>query len=257
MLFEEDLKYVPGKYHELVRMAYDDVPDRRDLLRQLEETIKECYPVYRKNDVSHIDSNYRVRSYKINERRCLLVLLAARRNLMDRLFVMTEDAYRQLETINGTLTGLSREAVRKTRALYEAWLENEEPAWRYDSQVYGRVIAEGYEEKPADGTVSDYATMSEIIEDVAERELFRIEFSGSPDRIPDKSFVWDYPVISDEEFCYRVESPFGSFPMCHAFETLYRDTMYSSQDILRIAMYWADVAVIHQRIVNPQGVLVK
>ena len=140
--------------------------------------------------------------------------------------------------------------------LYDSWRKAEDEAWKNDCQVYGKINAEGWnEDMPSDETGSDYESMIEVIEDVGNRELFRIDFSGNQERTLDDLKDWGYTIYAERDFWYGEECPYGTFPMCYAFNKLYYDLLYSHYDILHIGMYWADVAVINQRIVNPQGKL--
>ena len=118
-------------------------------------------------------------------------------------------------------------------ALYDAWLKDEEAEWRNDCEMSGRIYAGEWEETETDETGSDYCSMMNIIEEIEEiyeRDLFSIEFSGAPHIIP----YMDYPIMSCLLFSNGGKQPFGDFTMCRAFCRLYRDTLYSHFDILRI-----------------------
>ena len=134
-------------------------------------------------------------------------------------------------------------------------MKDEEADWRNDCQVSGRVFAEGWQEIGTDDTGSDYDTMIQIIEEVDRRELFTVDFSGSPDLNSTDFIQWDNRIDSCRLFSFGGPKPYGDFTMCRAFDTLYTDSLYSNQDILRIKMFWADVDLTHQRIVTPQGEL--
>lgn len=229
---------------------YNRKLDDKQLLMHLEKAIKSVYCSYIKND------NYAVDKKMHGEKQCLRILLEQRRRLMNKMFSLTEETYNQFFTINNTLLDLSNKVKAKALALYKAWLNDEEDEWRNDCQVSGRIFAESWEEKETDETGSDYCTMMDIIEEIGERNLYEIDFSGAPDIIPNSS-TWkrEFNVSTVLLFSEGGQQLFGDFTMCKAFYMLYKDSLYSHYDILRIKMYWADVAITHQRIVTPKGEL--
>ena len=248
-LLGSDYLTVPEEMHDLVIQSYSlnrDI-DKKQLLMQLEEAIKKVYDIYRKTSSYNADKKWG------EERECLKILLAARRKVMNRMFCLTQDTYNKFFTINNTLLDLSKKVRKKVLALYDAWLKDEEAEWRNDCEMSGRIYAGEWEETETDETGSDYCSMMNIIEEIEEiyeRDLFSIEFSGAPHIIP----YMDYPIMSCLLFSDGGKQPFGDFTMCRAFCRLYRDTFYYSHfDILRIKMFWADVAITHQRIVTPTG----
>ena len=256
-MFGTDYRFVPEHLRDVLLMAHDMECDAVKLLPQIEEGVLEVYDQYRR------DERWDGWQTKGGERRCLQLLLEARKRLMNRMFQLTEESYRQFSEINDTLLDLSRKTCKKMEKLYEAWLKDEEKEWRNDCQVCGRIFAEGWEEREmsangdnADGTYSDYERIMAIIEEVGERDLLHIEFSGYPERVlPNDNCYWESEVESSLLFSYGGPKPYGDFVMCRAFCHLYGDSLYSRQDILRIKMFWADVALTHQRIVTPQGKL--
>ena len=248
-LFGMDYLSIPEDMRDIVLQSYERNVDGKQLLAQLEDCIKKVYGSYKKN------YNYAVDQRMYGEKRCLQILLEARRYVMNKMFCLTEDTFNQFVTINDTLLDLSKKVGDKVLALYNAWLKDEEAAWRNDCEVDGTISAEGWEENETDETGSDYCAMMKIIEEVGDRDLYKIEFSGCPDRIPDHSCEWNFSTTSARLFCGGGEQLFGDFTMCKAFYRLYKDSLYSHYDILRIKMYWADVALTHQRIVTPRGEL--
>ncbi len=255
-MFGTDYRFVPEHLRDVLLAAHDWHCDAEKILRQIEEGILEVYDQYRR------DERWDGWQTKGGERRCLQLLLEARKRLMNRMFHQTEESYRRFSEINDTLLDLSRKTCKKIKTLYEAWLKDEEEEWRNDCQVCGRIFAEGWEEaeasiddKKADETGSDYDRMMAIIEEVDERDLLHIEFSGSPDYTLGDEWNWEREVQSSLLFSYGVARPYGDFVMCCAFQHLYSESLYCPQDILRIKMFWADVALTHQRIVTPQGKL--
>ena len=247
-----DYLTVPEDMRDLVVRSYSlkrDI-DRKQLLMQLEEAIKKVYDIYRETNSYHADKKWN------RERECLRILLEARRKVMNRMFCLTQDTYNKFFTINNTLLDLSKKVSKKVLALYDAWLKDEEAEWRNDCEVSGKIFAEAWEETETDETGSDYCSLMSIIEEIGERNLFGIEFSGTPDIVPDHTYNrWNYPTTSCWLFSGGGKLPFGDFTMCKAFYTLYCDTLYSHFDILRIKMFWADVAITHQRIVTQTGEL--
>ena len=253
-ILDSDYLIVPEEMHDLVVQSYSlnlnrDI-DKKQLLMQLEEAIKKVHDTYRK-------SIYNADKKCGKERECLKILLAARRKVMNRMFCLTQDTYNKFLTINNTLLDLSKKVRKKVFVLYDAWLKDEEAEWRNDCEMSGRIFAEAWEEIETDETGSDYCSMMEIIEEIEDdRDLFSIGFSGAPDIVPDNTYYrLDYPIKSCLLFSEGGKQPFGDFTMCRAFCRLYRDTLYSHFDILRIKMFWADVAITHQRIVTPTGEL--
>ena len=248
-LFGMDYLSIPEDMRGIVLQSYERNVDKKQLLAQLEDCIKKVYGSYKKDD------NYAADQRMHGEKRCLQILLEARRRVMNKMFCLTEDTFNQFVTINGTLLDLSKKVGNKVLALYNAWLKDEEAAWRNDCNVEGTIFAEGWKEGETDETGSDYCAMMEVIEEVDNRDLYKIGFSGCPDRIPDHSYEWNFSTTSARLFCGGGEQLFGDFTMCKAFYRLYTDSLYSHYDILRIKMYWADVALTHQRIVTPKGEL--
>ena len=255
-MFGTDYRFVPEHLRDALLAAHDWHCDAEKILRQIEEGILEVYDQCRR------DECWDGWQKKGGERRCLQLLLEARKRLMNRMFHQTEESYRRFSEINDTLLDLSRKTCKKIVVLYEAWLKDEEEEWRNDCQVRGRIFAEGWEEaeasiddKKADETGSDYDRMMGIIEEVGERDLLLIEFSGSPDYTLGDEWNWEREVQSSLFFSYGGARPYGDFVMCRAFQHLYSESLYCPQDILRIKMFWADVALTHQRIVTPQGKL--
>lgn len=255
-MFGTDYRFVPEHLRDVLLAAHDWHCDAEKILRQIEEGILEVYDQYRR------DERWDGWQTKGGERRCLQLLLEARKRLMNRMFHQTEESYRRFSEINDTLLDLSRKTCKKIKTLYEAWLKDEEEEWRNDCQVCGRIFAEGWEEaetvtgdENVDETGSDYDRMMGIIEEVGERDLLLIEFSGSPDYTLGDEWNWEREVQSSLFFSYGGARPYGDFVMCRAFQHLYSESLYCPQDILRIKMFWADVALTHQRIVTPQGKL--
>ena len=255
-MFGTDYRFVPEHLRPTLLAAHDRHCNAVKMLRQIEEGVLEVYDQYRR------DERWDGWQTRNGERRCLQLLLKARKRLMNRMFHQTEETFRRLSEINDTLLDLSRMTCKKIVALYEAWLKDEEEEWRNDCQVCGRIFAEGWEEKETstgdeniDETGSDYDRMMAIIEEVGERDLLLIEFSGSPDYTLGDEWNWKYEMQSSFLFSYGGAKPYGDFVMCRAFQHLFSESLYSHQDILRIKMFWADVALTHQRIVTPQGKL--
>ena len=246
-----DYLTVPEDMRDLVIQSYSfnrDI-DRKQLLMQLEEAIKKVYDIYRETSSYNADKKWG------KERECLRILLATRRMVMNEMFSLTQDTYNKFLTINNTLLDLSKKVRKKVFVLYDAWLKDEEAEWRNDCEMSSRIFAEAWEETETDETGSDYCSMMEIIEEIGERNLFSIEFSGAPDIVHDET-KWYYPTATScLLFSGGGKQPFGDFTMCRAFCTLYRDTLYSHFDILRIKMFWADATITHQRIVTPTGEL--
>ena len=246
-----DYMLIPEHLRQLLLNAYDIHREKKEFLHPLEEGIKETYNQFRR--ANHW---YDKRRSKDEEYRCLQILLKARRMVMNRMFNQTEETYKQFLQINDTLRDLSIKTWNKINALYKSWLNDEEAEWRNDCQVSGSIFAEGWLEIDTDGTGSDFDMMMQIIEEVGRRELFTVDFSGSPDFMLDNSIQWkDRRIDSCRLFSFGGPKPYGDFTMCSAFDTLYTDSLYCQQDILRIDMFWADVNITHQRIVTPQGEL--
>lgn len=251
-LLGSDYLTIPEDMRDLVMQSYSfnrDI-DSKQLLMQLEEAIKKMYDLYWKTSSYHTDKKWN------EERECLKILLNVRRRVMNEMFCLTQDTYNKLVIINNTLLDLSNKLRKKVFALYDAWLKNEEAEWKNDCQIEAKIFAESWEETETDETGSDYCTMMEIIEEIEDdRNLFSIDFSGAPDIVPDHTYRWKYSTTSCLLFSEGGARPFGDFTMCKAFCRLWRDTLYSRLDILRIKMFWADAAIIHQRIVTPTGEL--
>ncbi len=250
MLFGADYMLIPEKLHRLLLNVHDLHGEKQEYLLPLEEGIKTVYDKYKR-----ADHWYDTGSSRNEERRCLQILLEARRLVLNKLFHLTEDTYNQFLLINNTLKDLSIKTTKKVASLYESWLTDEEADWRNDCQVDGSIIAEGWQETETDETGSDYDTMIKIIEDVGRRELFTVSFSGNPDFKLGNNYQELAQISSCRLFSFGGAKPYGDFTMCRAFDTLYTDSLYSNQDILRIKMFWADVDFTHQRIVTPQGEL--
>lgn len=250
LLFGADYMSVPEELRQLLLSVYDHSSEIKELLLPLEKGIKDAYDRYMRSD-------HRCETSKSGseECRCLQILLRARKQVMNKMFHLTEDTYNQFLCINNTLKDLSYKTYKKIEALYQSWLKDEEADWRNDCQVSGRIFAEGWQEIGTDDTGSDYDTMIQIIEEVDRSELFTVDFSGSPDLNSIDFIQWDNRIDSCRLFSFGGPKPYGDFTMCRAFNTLYTDSLYCNQDILRIKMFWADVALVHQRIVTPQGEL--
>ena len=252
-MFGTDYRFVPEHLRDVLLAAYDRHCNAEKILQQTEEGVLEMYDQYRRDECW---DGWQTRS---GERRCLQLLLKTRKRLMDKMFHQTEETFCRFSEINDTLLDLSRKACKKIMALYEAWLKDEEKEWANDCQVCGRIFAEGWEEKETptgdEKADADYSRMMAIIEEVDERDLLHVEFSGSPDYTLDDGWKWKCEVNSSLLFSYGGPHPYGDFVMCRAFQHLYSESLYSHQDILRIKMFWADVALTHQRIVTPQGKL--
>ena len=250
MLYGADYMLIPEQLRMVLLSIYDLHVENQEFLLPLEEGIKKTYGKYREPDHKKEKG-----SSQREERRCLQLLLSARRQVLNKMFHLTEDTYNQFLVVNNTLKDLSIKTRNKIRALYNSWLKDEETEWRNDCQVSGSIIAEGWQEIGADETGSDFDTMIEIIEEIGRRELFTVDFSGSPDFKLDNNLQYLAPIDSCRLFSLGGSKPYGDFTMCRAFDTLYTDSLYSKQDILRIKMFWADVNFTHQRIVTPQGEL--
>lgn len=248
-LFGTDYMLIPEQMRHILLSVHDLHGEKQEYLLPLEEGIKSVYDKYRL-----VDHWYDSNSYRSEESRCLQILLGARRLVLNNMFHLTEDTYNQFLLINNTLKDLSIKIKNKIRSLYELWLNDEEAGWRNDCQLDGSIIAEGWQEIGTDETGSDYDTMIKIIEEIGRRELFSVCFSGSPDFKFD-NLQWLAQIDSCRLFSFGGSKPYGDFTMCRAFDTLYTDSLYSNQDILRIKMFWADVDFTHQRIVTPQGEL--
>ena len=248
MLFGSDYMLIPEQLRQLLLQVHDLHGDKKEFLLPLEEGIKTAYDSYRR-----VDHWYG--STKCEERRGLQILLEARRQVMNKLFHLTEENYNQFLRINNTLLDLSCKTCKKMDILYRSWLKDEEEDWRNDCQVSGRIIAEGWKEEGTDETESDYETMMQIIEEVGNRELYESCFSGMPDCVINKLIECKRPMDSYRLFSFGGPHPYGDFSMCKAFNKLYTESLYSKQDILRIEMFWADVNFTHQRIVTPEGKL--
>lgn len=250
MLFGTDYLLIPEQLRQLLLNVYDLHSEKKAYLLPLEEGIKDVYDKYRR-----ADHWYDTGSSRSEERRCLQILLEARKRVLNKMFHLTEDTYNRFLQINNTLKDLSIKTRKKAVSLYESWLNDEEADWRNDCQVDCSIIAEGWQETGTDETRSDYETMIKIIEEVGRRELFTISFLGSPDFKLGNNYQELAQISSCRLFSFGGAKPYGDFTMCRAFDTLYTDSLYSNQDILRIKMFWADLDFTHQRIVTPQGVL--
>ena len=249
-LYGADYMLIPEQLRMILLNIYDLQEENQEYLLPLEEGIKKAYDKYRK-----LDHKKDKGSSQSEERRFIQLLLCARKQVMNKMFHLTEDTYNQFLVVNNTLKDLSIKTRDKIRVLYNSWLKDEETEWRNDCQVSGSIIAEGWQEIGADETGSDFDTMIEIIEEIGRRELFTVDFSGSPDFKFDNNFQSKETIDSCRQFSLGGSKPYGDFAMCRAFDTLYTDSLYCKQDILRIKMFWADVNFTHQRIVTPQGEL--
>lgn len=250
MLFGTDYMSIPEQMRHILLSVHNLHGEEQEYLLPLEEGIKTVYDKYRR-----AEHWYDTGSSRSEERRCLQILLEARRLVLNKLFHLSEDTYNQFLQINNTLMDLSIKTRKKVVSLYEAWLNDEEVDWKNDCQVEGRIIAEGWQERETDEIGSDYDTMIKIIEEISRRELFTVSLSGSPDFKLDNNLEMLAQINSCRVFSFGGPMPYGDFTMCRAFDTLYTDSLYSNQDILRIKMFWADVDFTHQRIVTPQGEL--
>lgn len=244
-----DFSFMQKDVINILKESYNPSTDDKLLLMRLEKDINKAYNLYVKE--KYKIAGLRVRGWK----QCLQTLLEARKRVMDRMFCLTEESYNRFFTINNTLLDLSEKVIDKIFALYNAWLKDEESEWRNDCNVSGTIIAEAWENKGIDKTGSDYNTMMDIIEEVGNRNLFEIGFSGCNDHTSNEILKLRYDTMSALMFCMKEKPLFGNFEMCRAFCKLYKDSLYSKYDILRIKTYWADVAITHQRIVSPEGEL--
>lgn len=239
---------IPEEYREIVCSAYKPkIENCKELIEALEAGIKSVYDRYTTADKTGI-----VRSSRA-DKRCLQIMLLARRHVMNRMFTNDENTFNQFKALNQTLLDLSETLRKKILSLYQAWLDHEEDEWRNDCNVEGTIIAEGWKEAEGDDTGSDYSTMMSIIEDVTEIPLLQIMFSGSPDNRIDGSYRWSWGIEGNCYFSCGGPKSHGDFVMCTAFNHLLTGSLYSHQDILRIEMFWADATITHQRIVTPQG----
>lgn len=218
------------------------------LLLELENCIKEVY-----------DQDRKTRPYFCNHIReenakTLKMLLDERKHILNKMFRLTRETFDQFKAINSNLLDLHNRMADKMAALYSTWLEHEEDGWQNDCQVKGKIIVEQTKENyPDDGTGSDHEWMMNLIEELSGNRLIDIEFSGCPDKSCDRfhlNLEHDQPNIY---FSGGGERPFGDFLMCRAFQNLEFESFYAPQDILRIAYYWCDVALVHQRITDEKG----
>lgn len=240
--------YGLGKYRQLLGEASQRRnTNRRELLAEIETAIKAEYDAYCTEDITGIRRNP-------SGKRCIQILLEARKRVMNKMYVLNEEDFDHFKTINTTLFDLTSKLVGKLYAIYRHWLDNEEVDWNKDCEVCGKVIAEGWKKKGNDDTGSDYNTLLPIIEDMTDSPLFKIEFSGSQDRkIDDIKGIYFHPASGGHLFSFGGPQPFGDFVMCSAFDHLLIDSYYSRQDILRIELFWADADITHQRIVTSEG----
>jgi hypothetical protein len=100
-MFGTDYRFVPEHLRPTLLAAHDRHCDAAKMLRQVEEGILEVYYQYRR------DECWDGWQTKGGERRCLRLLLEARKRLMNRMFRLTEDSYRRFSEINDTLLDLS------------------------------------------------------------------------------------------------------------------------------------------------------
>ena len=249
-----DYSIVPEKYHDLLKIAdgtyrLQDRNLKKQILADIETAIKEIYEDSKKEFALPYENG------RYDE--MLRIMLSKRNSVMNSLFVLDEKAYNTFNKMNSYLRDLTAKTNRKLMKIYKEWLNDEEEDWRNDCQLRCRIIAEGWkEELPTDETGSDYDLMFQLVEHVGRRNLYEKEFSGHPEFVPDDS--WEY-LVWEENYTHLFSggdgTPFGDFPMCTAFENLLIDSLYSKYDILLISMFWADAAIIHQRIVNTDGEL--
>lgn len=218
------------------------------ILQDVESCIKEVYDQDRKQRPYYCN---RIRE---ENKQTLHLLLTERKYILNEMFNLTQETFEQFQTINRNLLDMHNRMVDKMAALYSNWLEHEEDGWQNDCQVKGKIIVEQVKEDyPDDGSDSDHEWMMNLIEELSGNRLIDIEFSGCPDKSCDRfhlNLEHDQPNIY---FSGGGEKPFGDFLMCRAFQNLEFESLYAPQDILRIAYYWCDVALEHQRITNEKG----
>ena len=245
-----DFKLLPKHILPALGVAHSRSRDTNwpKLLHELENCIKE---VYLQDIKQRPDYCIRIRE---ENAKTLKMLLDERKHILKEMFHLTQETFDRFKAINSNLLDLHNRMVDKMAALYSNWLENEEDGWRNDCQVKGKIIVEQTKEDyPDDGTGSDYEWMMEIMEEISANQLIEREFSGCPDKSCDRfqlDLKHNHPNIY---FSGGGERPFGDFLMCRAFQNLEFESFYAPQDILRIAHYWCDVALVHQRITNEKG----
>lgn len=217
------------------------------LLLEVEECIKDmCKNTHR----------LYLEPYSIDEKRTretFRILFNNRKSILNHLFTLTQDSFDALKEINNNLEDLYNHLVDKMQSLYSAWLDNEEEAWRNYCEVSGQISAESTADCPADDTGSDYAFMMERIEDLEGNIIVDKEFSGAPEN-PCHIYKLDlHHDCPDMKYSGGGNAQFGEFLMCHAFQHLLFDSLYSVPDILRIKYFWCDASITHQRIINAKG----
>ena len=79
------------------------------------------------------------------------------------------------------------------------------------------------------------------------------EFSGAPEKPCDIYKLDLHHDCPDMKYSGGGNAQFGEFLMCHAFQHLLLDSLYSVSDILRIKYFWCDASITHQRIINAKG----
>ena len=219
----------------------------KKLLLEVEECIKEmCKNTHR----------LYLEPYSIDEKRTretFRILFNNRKSILNHLFTLTQDSFDALKEINNNLEDLYNHLADKMQSLYSAWLDNEEEAWRNYCEVSGQISAESTADCPADDTGSDYAFMMERIEDLEGNIIVDKEFSGAPEKPCDIYKLDLHHDCSDMKYSGGGNAQFGEFLMCHAFQHLLFDSLYSIPDILRIKYFWCDASITHQRIINAKG----
>lgn len=182
------------------------------------------------------------------------ILLEERKHILREMFHLSQETFEQFKVINDNLLDLHNRMVDKMAGLYASWLTDEEEGWRNNCQVKGRIIVEQTKEDyPDDGTGSDYERMMEIMEELSKNKLIEKEFSGQPGNTCDQLNFYLEHGRPTTYFSVCGEKSFGNFRMCSAFQALVFNSPYAPQDVLRIAHYWCDVALVHQRITNEKG----
>jgi len=182
------------------------------------------------------------------------ILLKERKHILLKMYNETQESFLQFREINRRLETLTNLMKEKLSSLYKSWLEHEDGSWRNDCQVVGRIKTEcDTDGIPSDDTGSMYGTMLVMIEQYDGNELLHIEFSGKPDRNGDEWFSQ----FQKEKPCWWFHvnpSAYGNFLECRAFRNLWENSLFAPQDILRISTFWCDASVVHQCIVDKDGI---
>lgn len=180
----------------------------------------------------------------------LAILFDARKLVMNRMFTLTQSTYLELRDINEKLNELTLQSIQKMKRLHDQWKADADEDWMNDCQMSTYFFTDGFDTRP-DETGSDYKQVLSILETVSESFLEFMDSCG-PHFGSHLSLYMD----SDIQFSTMEKVPWGDFGTCIAFRRLYRESLLSHQDILRIKHFWANVSVIHQRIINRKGELV-